>query len=72
MFLKLVMLVAATKKPLEKQALVAGTKQSRQAVKTHRLTRLPGLQGSQACLLCFVPATGALVFEVGVLQTNMC
>jgi hypothetical protein len=30
------------KKPLEKQALVAGAKQSRQAAKADRLTRLPG------------------------------
>ncbi len=44
------------KKHFEKQALVAGTKQSRQAIKAGRLTRLAGWQGSPACLLCFVPA----------------
>jgi hypothetical protein len=35
------MLVVTIEKTLEKQALVAGTKQSRQAVKADRLTRLP-------------------------------
>jgi len=39
------MIVIAGKKPLEKQVLVADTK-----------------QGSQACLLCFAPATSALLF----------
>jgi hypothetical protein len=56
------MLMAAAKKRYEKQALTVATKQSRQAIKTGRLTRLPGWQGSQACLLCFVSATGTLVF----------
>jgi hypothetical protein len=56
------MLVAATK-TLEKQVLVAGTIQSRRAIKADRLSMLPGLQGSQACLLCFVAATIALVFR---------
>jgi hypothetical protein len=41
----LVLLVAAAKKQFKKQALVAGTKQSRQAVKADRLTI------SQVCLL---------------------
>jgi hypothetical protein len=36
------MLVAATKKTLEKQVLVLGTKQIKQAIKADRLTRLPG------------------------------
>jgi hypothetical protein len=35
------MLVVAAKK-LEKKVLVTGTKQSRQAIKADRLTRLPG------------------------------
>jgi hypothetical protein len=51
-----------SKKALAKQVIVASTKQSRQAVNADKLTRLPGRQGSQACLLCFVFATSALVF----------
>jgi hypothetical protein len=39
------LVVAGKEKPLEKQVLVADTK-----------------QGSQACLLCFAPATSALLF----------
>jgi len=42
LLLMLVMLVAAAKKHFEKQVLVAGTKQSRQAIKAGRLTRLAG------------------------------
>jgi hypothetical protein len=40
--LMLVMLVAAAKTHIEKQALVAGTKQSKQADKAVRLTRQSG------------------------------
>ncbi len=45
MLLKLVIVVATTKKTLEKKALVAGTKQIRQAVKADRLARLPRQSG---------------------------
>jgi len=46
----------------EKQALVAGTKQSKQANKADRLTRQSSLSNLfKACLLCFVSATIALV-----------
>jgi len=49
-------------KTLEKQVLGAGAKQNKQAIMAGMLTRLSGLHGSQACLLCCVPATSALVF----------
>ncbi len=60
LLLMLSMLVAATNPHFEKQALVAGTKQSGRADKAGRLTRQIGLLNLfQACLLCFVPATSA-------------
>jgi len=56
--------VYAAKRTNEKQALVVGAKESRQAVKADRLTRQPGCQadktGSPACF--FVPGTRVLVF----------
>ncbi len=48
--------MAAAKKHFEKQALVAGTKQSRQADKAFRPLAL-----LWAYLLCFVPANNTLV-----------
>ncbi len=44
-----------------KASALAGTKQSRQAIKADRLTRLVGWRGSRACLLCFVPITSTHV-----------
>jgi hypothetical protein len=43
-------------KHTEKQALVVGTKQSKQANKSDRLTRQAGWQGNQDCLICIRPA----------------
>jgi hypothetical protein len=49
----------------KKQALITGTKQSKQANKADGLTRWAGWQGSQGCLncfqACFVPTTSALL-----------
>jgi hypothetical protein len=68
LYVWLVLLVAAAKHT-EKQALVVGTKQSRQANKVDgrwadqagRLTGQSGLPNLfQASLLCFVPATNIL------------
>jgi hypothetical protein len=56
-------------KTLEKQALVAGTKQSRQAVKA---TVLQGCQADKAVRLAyFAPQQAPLFFEVDVLLTYM-
>jgi len=57
--------VAATKTHSEKQMLTTGTKQSKQANKADGLTKQTGQLGLpkllQACLLCFVPSTSALL-----------
>ena len=58
----LVMFVATAKNHFEEQVLVAGTKQSRQTDKAGSLTRKEGrLTRQSGMLLCFVPATSALV-----------
>ncbi len=52
----LVMLVATAKTLFEKESLVAGKKQGKEAKKADRLTRQAGLQGSQGCLISGLPA----------------
>jgi hypothetical protein len=69
LFVWIVLLIATAKTHSEKQVLVAGTKQSKQANKADGMTRhacrLTGQSGLpnlfQASLLCFVPDTIALV-----------
>jgi hypothetical protein len=57
----------------EKQALVAGTKQSKQANKADRPTRQSDLSNLfQACLLCFVPATNAIVLLKWMFHKIIC
>ncbi len=57
-----ILLVAAAKTHSENQALVAGTKQSKQVKEAGRLTGQSGLPNLfQACLLCFMSATSTLV-----------
>jgi hypothetical protein len=51
------------KKRSEKQALVAGTKQSKQAKRA--------VMADKYVCFCFVPATSTIV-EVNVSQTNIC
>jgi len=65
------MLVAAVKIHSERQALVAGTKQSKQANKAYGLacwlTWQSGLLNLfHACLLCFVLTTNILLFDIYV------
>ena len=67
-FVWLVLLMATAKTHTEKQALVAGTKQSKQANKADggdqagRLTWQSGVPNLfHACLLCFVPASSTLI-----------
>jgi hypothetical protein len=55
--------VSGHRKNTENQALVAGTKQSRQAERAVRAT--------QYICFCFVPASSTL-FEEDISQTNMC
>jgi hypothetical protein len=58
-FALLALLLATAKIHYDEQELLAGTKQSNQADKAVRLIMQAGLQGSWACLLCFVPTTSA-------------
>jgi hypothetical protein len=66
------MLVATTKKLLEKQALVAGTKQRRQAIKADRLQGCKAGKAVRPACIVLCPLLAPLFFGAGVLQTNMC
>jgi hypothetical protein len=63
----LVLLVAATKIHPEKQALLAGTKQSNQAERAVRAALSVSVR-----LLCFVPATSALVLLKWMFHKLIC
>jgi hypothetical protein len=66
----LVMLVAAAKMHFEKQALVAGTKQSSQDDKAGKVTRQAGMAVGHACfVLCQLQHPHFV--QVGVLKINM-
>jgi hypothetical protein len=62
--------VAAAKIHFEEQALVVGTKQSRQANKATRPTSQADQQGSWACLLCFGSACFVLSLLLALALPN--
>jgi hypothetical protein len=60
------------KKTLEKQALVAGTKQRRQVVEADRLQGCKAGKAVRPACLVLCSLLAPLFFEMDVLQTNMC